>query len=110
MVVENETGRTVGAVDLFDYDPVHRRAGVGILIYEKNDRKKGYGAASIKVLADYCRNVLGLHALYCNILSTNENAKRTFTKNGFEICGVKKEWRLVKGEWTDEEMYTMILD
>lgn len=109
MTVENETGRTVGAVDLFDYDPVHRRAGVGILIYGAGDRGKGYGTAAIQLLTDHCRNILGLHTLYCDILSTNGKAKKIFTKNGFEICGVKKEWRLVKGEWVDEEMYMKML-
>ncbi len=109
MIVENETGRTAGAVDLFDYDPVHRRAGVGILVYENSDKGKGLGSAALELLIGHCKNILGLHTLYCDILSGNEAAKKAFVKNGFEICGVKKEWRLIEGEWKDEEMYIKTL-
>ena len=32
------SSKPVGAIDLFEYDPIHRRAGIGILIYEQSDR------------------------------------------------------------------------
>ena len=30
------SSKPVGAIDLFEYDPIHRRAGIGILIYEQS--------------------------------------------------------------------------
>ena len=33
--------RAVGAVDLFEFDPLNRRAGIGILIYRAADRGRG---------------------------------------------------------------------
>jgi len=33
LIIQDEQGIPVGAVDLFDFDPYHARAGVGILIY-----------------------------------------------------------------------------
>ena len=33
----NENKRPVGAIDLFDFDPHHHRAGIGILIAERTD-------------------------------------------------------------------------
>jgi len=35
------SSKPVGAIDLFEYDPIHRRAGIGILIYEQSDRGRG---------------------------------------------------------------------
>ena len=32
MIMDKQQGKAVGAIDLFDYDPFHQRAGVGILI------------------------------------------------------------------------------
>jgi len=31
---------TVGAIDLFDFDPFHRRAGIGILVARKEIRRQ----------------------------------------------------------------------
>jgi len=33
--------QTIGSIDLFDFEPMHKRAGVGILVANKSDRKKG---------------------------------------------------------------------
>ena len=46
MVVENGTNKTVGAVDIFDFDPQHRRAGIGLLI-DKRFRNNGYGLEAV---------------------------------------------------------------
>ena len=33
-----DTGKAVGTIDLFDIDPYNRRAGIGVLIYDKKER------------------------------------------------------------------------
>ena len=38
IIQSNETDRALGAVDLFEFDPYHRRAGTGILIPAANYR------------------------------------------------------------------------
>mgnify|MGYP006309172521 FL=1 len=54
LIIElNEDKRPVGAIDLFDFDPFHRRAGIGILIAEKSDRKKGYAREALETLKEY---------------------------------------------------------
>ena len=38
LVIESKSsGKPVGTIDLFDIDPYNRRAGVGVLIYDKDD-------------------------------------------------------------------------
>ncbi len=39
MIQLKSNHRPVGAVDLFDFDPHHHRAGIGILIAEPSDRR-----------------------------------------------------------------------
>ena len=36
-------GKTVGTIDIFDFDPFHNRAGIGILIADEEYRTKGTG-------------------------------------------------------------------
>jgi len=98
----------IGAIDLFDYEPYHTRAGIGILIAEKSERKKGYAGAALDVLNDYCFQYLKMHQLYCNIAVDNHNSLKLFKSKGFIIAGIKKDWiRGVKG-WIDEYMLQKI--
>ena len=49
LVVESLAGEMVGAVDLFEFDPHNRRAGVGIII-DAAHRRKGYALAALRAL------------------------------------------------------------
>ena len=92
LIICNEENKAIGSIDLFDFDPNHLRAGVGILIAEKADRKKGYASEALSLLMDYCFSVLNLHQLYCNITIDNEPSILLFQKHGFQITGMKKQW------------------
>ncbi|MEI6061229.1 MAG: GNAT family N-acetyltransferase [Bacteroidota bacterium] len=98
---------TVGSIDLFDFDPFHMRAGIGILI-DESSRQKGFASEALELLIQYCFNTLNLHQLYCNIEQGNTDSIRLFTKAGFVECGNKKEWLLRKGNWTDELIFQLI--
>ena len=108
-VKENRTRtRTVGAIDLFDFDPYHNRAGVGILIGDKSDRNKGIATLALKKFIDYCFNTLQLHQLYCNITKGNEDSLKLFRKCGFRITGRKAEWIKTPGKYLEELMLQLI--
>jgi diamine N-acetyltransferase len=98
---------TIGSVDLFDFDPLHKRAGIGILI-DESFRRKGFASEAINLLIEYCFKTLNLHQLYCNIEQDNEDSIRFFTKAGFNACGHKKEWLLRNGQWTDELLFQLL--
>lgn len=98
---ENQEKATIGTVDLFDFDPQHRRAGIGILIH-KNYRQKGAASETIQLLKDYAKNTLFLHQLYCNIGSNNEVSLKLFQKQGFGISGTKLQWAYDGTSWQDE--------
>ena len=101
--------RTVGAIDLFDFDPLHQRAGIGILIASEDDRRQGYAHEALLQVIDYCRKVLFMHQLYCNIAVGNVASIKLFEKVGFEIIGTKKEWLRIETGWEDELSLQLIL-
>ncbi|MDR0710985.1 MAG: GNAT family N-acetyltransferase [Prevotellaceae bacterium] len=84
---------TVGAVDLFDFDPQNLRAEVGIIIYEPSFRQKGYATQAMLRLISYATDTLQLHQLHCSVAESNEASIALFRKVGFEVTGVKKDWR-----------------
>ncbi|MBK5196167.1 MAG: GNAT family N-acetyltransferase [Proteiniphilum sp.] len=100
MIEVKETGETIGTIDLYDFDPFHRRAGVGILI-DKRFRKKGYGLQSLMLLEAYAFGFLNLKQLYAFIPANNPVSIQLFTKAGYIPAGTLKEW-LSSGDSFDD--------
>lgn len=91
MVTEIATGATIGAVDIFEFDPLNLRAAVGIIISE-SVRKRGFGKESLELTADYCRQRLGLHQLYCLVPEDNDVSLSLFKSGGYQITGRLRSW------------------
>lgn len=99
---------SIGSIDLFDFDPNHLRAGIGILIADNTDRKKGYASEALSLLTDYCFYSLNLHQLYCNITIDNESSILLFQKHGFQITGIKKQWIRDGVKYKDELILQLV--
>lgn len=98
----------VGTIELFDFDALNARVGIGILI-EENSRNKGYAQEALKTLIDYCFEVLMVKQVYCNISAANENSLHLFKKLGFEVAGCKKSWNKVgQNKFEDEYILQLI--
>jgi diamine N-acetyltransferase len=100
--------KTIGTIDIFDFDPFHKRAGIGILIADEAQRRKGYASMALKCLTDYCFKTLQMHQLYCNILANNCESVDLFSKLGFTQAGIKKEWVKTTDSYLDEHMFQLI--
>jgi len=106
LIIEHDK-KPIGMIDLFDYDPQHFRAGIGIVILQKI-QNKGFANEALKLFIDYSFNILNLHQLYANITTDNFKSINLFTKNNFELIGVKKEWIFSKNTYKDEGLYQLI--
>ena len=95
MAVNKTDGAIIGAVDLYDFDPFHRRAGVGILIDTKY-REQGYGLMVLNILEQYAFSFLNLKQLYAMIPEKNIGSRELFTKAEYTHTGNLNEW-LSKG-------------
>lgn len=98
---------TIGTIDIYDFDPFHKRAGVGILIANEQYRRKGYATMALKCLINYCFNTLILHQLYCGILANNCESIDLFKKIGFVQSGIKKDWIRTSDGYLDEHIFQM---
>lgn len=94
--------KPIGCIDLFDFDPKNKRAGIGILIGDTKARNNGYASEALTLLIQYAFTVLDLHQLYANILIENEQSAQLFKKHSFQKIGIKKDWILSDGKWLDE--------
>jgi diamine N-acetyltransferase len=107
IIEETATKKQVGMIDLFDYNPQHKRAGVGILIHP-DFQKKGFASEALSLLINYSFSHLQLHQLYANITSDNMQSISLFKKHNFFKVGLKKDWILSKGKFKDEVLFQLI--
>ena len=109
LVVERKSdGVVVGAVDLFDFEPQHQRAGVGIVISQPY-RRCGYAADALRVVERYAREVLRLNQLWCSVTEDNAASLALFDSAGYERCGLRREWILTPQGALDEVLMQKIL-
>ena len=109
LVIECATsGEAVGAVDLFEFDPHHRHAGVGIIVAPPY-RRQGYALDALLTLERYAKEVLMLHQLWCSAGADNKASLSLFAKAGYAECGRRREWILSTDGATDEVLMQKIL-
>lgn len=99
--------KTIGCIDMFDFDPINMRAGIGIMIV-KEEREKGFASESLDLILDYAFNLLRLHQLYANVIAVNTASLELFKKKHFSVIGIKKEWIRMGDGWADEYVLQLI--
>ncbi|WP_339837630.1 GNAT family N-acetyltransferase [uncultured Maribacter sp.] len=108
LVICNLQHKAIGLIDIFDFEPNHKRAGIGIIILDTAQRNKGVGSEAITLLYNYVFDVLGLRQVYANILEDNLASMHLFKKLGFVEVGVKKDWVRVKNSFKNEVLLQKI--
>ena len=91
---------TVGAIDLFNFEPLHRHAEVGIAVLQAH-QGKGYATEALQLLCDYAFRFLGMEQLVAHIASDNTCSMQLFSTCGFTPCGTLKRWWNVEGTFKD---------
>ena len=98
----------VGAVDLFEFDPQNRRAGVGIIISPEY-RRRGLALDALLTLEAYVREALHMHQLWCSVGANNQASLALFRRAGYAECGCRKEWILTSSGAVDEILMQKIM-
>lgn len=107
MIDLNETGPSVGCIDIYDYDAINSRASLGILI-DAEFRRQGYAKAALALCVEYLFENVLLHQVHCCIDELNVESQHLFEGQGFELCGRKKEWIRTAGGFLDELEFQLI--
>ncbi|MFA9391693.1 MAG: GNAT family N-acetyltransferase [Prolixibacteraceae bacterium] len=109
LMIEDQKQQALGTVELFDFDPYHARAGIGIIVYDSSERRRGIASEALDLIQEYAVNELGLVQLYANIAASNEPSIQLFLKIGFELVGIKKRWLRTAYGWDDEHLLQKFL-
>lgn len=103
-IAAKHSGDVMGLVDLFNFEPQHQRAGVGIVILAPF-QNRGIGKQALSLFTTYAFKHLDLHQLYANIPSNNKRSIRLFENSGFEHIGSQKDWLKSNGSYLTVELF-----
>jgi diamine N-acetyltransferase len=98
----------IGFVDLFDFEPLHRRAGIGVIIHPDH-QGKGYAKRALELVEEFAKKQLNLHSLFANIAVENSASLKVFESCEFRRIAEKKEWNFYEGRFHDEYLYQKLL-
>jgi len=91
----------IGNCSLFDINPVHRTAEVGIFIGDEKHRGQGYGAEALELLLAYGFKILNLNNIMLKVFAFNQRAIRSYEKVGFRIFGRRSQAYYLNGKYYD---------
>ena len=99
----------VGCVELYNYDPVNRRAAVGLVVSNEY-RRQGYGTIMIQALSKFCIENTSLHQVYADIAATNTPSINIFQRAGYQHCATLRDWVVRSNHYIDTYRYQLILN
>ena len=100
-------GIALGCVDLYDFNPLHRRVAVGIALLPEY-RGKGYAKEALLQLIDHSKKYWEVHQMVAYIPADNKVSIGLFEGLGFSCSGVQKDWIYRRGVYKDMLLYQNI--
>jgi diamine N-acetyltransferase len=97
----------IGTLDVYDFEPFHLRASVGILI-DAPYRRQGYAQMALDIVKMYGFDFLKLHQLYAYIPADNVPSLHLFRQAGFEETGLLRQWNRTPDGFKDVFVYQLI--
>jgi diamine N-acetyltransferase len=108
IVVSVEDDKPIGVIDLFEFDPHNRRAGVGILI-DEHFRRRGLASMALDLFREYAFSQLGLQQLHAVVILRNDASIKLFESCGYIRSGLLKKWLRVLDGYEDVVLFQCML-
>ena len=108
LVIETADGNSVGFVDLQNYEPLHHRAEVGIVVVPEQQRK-GLATEALRLLAGYVSTHLGIHQLYALVPKGNVASIALFRKCGYKETATLEDWLNSPAGWQSVRVFQLVL-
>ncbi len=102
LIIDNLEGKPIGTIQLYEVDWQDKSCKLGIRIGDKDYWSKGYGADSVKTLAEYAFMKMGLYRVALRVYEFNARAARCYEKCGFKYEGRTRKSAYVDGIYYDE--------
>ncbi len=107
MVCLRPTGKAIGTIDIYDFDPANNHATIGVYI-ASTERGKGYGLQALQLAGRYASQCVGIRQLIAIVAAGNTASRSMLTSAGYRQCGTLREWlRRGDGQYDDAFIFQL---
>ncbi|AWH85465.1 N-acetyltransferase [Flavobacterium album] len=108
LLIDRETGKTIGGCGYHTWVPLHRRAEIGYDLKHEEYKRKGLMTEAVAAVLDYGFKRMGLHRVEAIAADYNEPSIRIINKFGFTFEGTLRGHYNVEGVMEDSVMYSLL--
>ena len=110
LAIETKDGVHIGNVDLHQTNLEDRKAGLGIMLGEKDYWAKGYGTDAIDTLLKFAFHEMNLNRVWLHVFEFNERAMVCYQKCGFKEEGRLRQHYYQEGRYWDSVVMGILRD
>lgn len=100
-VIDNEDRKPIGLIILNNIKWEYRNCELGIVIYDKNYRGKGYGRDALNMVLQFIFEEMNMHLVYLKVAEDNHAALKLYNDLGFEREGVLRDRYFKSGRYSN---------
>jgi RimJ/RimL family protein N-acetyltransferase len=110
LAIETKDGVHIGNISLQDVNPEDRKAGLGIMIGDKEYWANGYGTDAIVTLVRFGFGEMNLNRIWLHVFEFNERAQACYKKSGFTEEGRLRQHYYGQGRYWDVVVMAALRD
>lgn len=95
-----EDKNPIGYINLYNFDPIHRRVALGFYV-SQGHRGKGIASQAIQQILTFAWNELRCEQVYAEVLDTNLASQHLLSHLGFEHTATLRGWQWVQTDYHD---------
>jgi [ribosomal protein S5]-alanine N-acetyltransferase len=108
LIILKSSGQTIGRCGFHNWYSIHRKAEIGYVIYDEENRRKGYMNEAIKCILDYGFNIMNLNRIEAYTSPENKASLHIIEKYGFTREGYLRQHFFWEGEVLDTLLFALL--
>ena len=98
----------IGNIDLVEVRPEDRKAGLGVMIGDKDYWSNGYGTDAVVTILRFAFHEMNLNRVWLHAFDFNERAQACYRKCGFQEEGRLREHYYTEGRYCDSVVMAVL--
>lgn len=107
-LINKHTGEVMGTCGFHNWLSIHSRAEIGYILYEANNRQKGYMSEAVSAIIDYGFKELNLERIEALTSPENIASVRIIEAHKFTKEGLLRKHFCVEGKFVDSVIYGLL--
>jgi ribosomal-protein-alanine N-acetyltransferase len=108
IMIDKETGASIGACGFHSWAPDHNRAEIGYALYKEAYKQKGYMTEAVATILHYAFTAMNLHRVEALTATYNTPSIKILEHFGFTFEGTLRQHYNVDGTMEDSILFSLL--